>query len=252
VPEDDIYKPEPDDDDTGPLHISTTSPPVDDDWDRAPAQGTWAGRFDAPLSVSPRPVQSPRNPKVWLGAVAAAVAAVVVIGGLVFWLTRPSSDAPEPAAEPTTTAPPESPTPSEDDERLLDLLPKGYASDSCEPAAEPKDALAQVDCEKNTDPGGPLSAAYALARDKAALDAAFNDTIQSANRVNCPGNIQSPGPWRRNAAPDKVAGMLYCGLREGQPTVIWTDDAELTVNAVQSGPGGPTFPELYAWWASHS
>jgi hypothetical protein len=183
----------------------------------------------------------------------AAVLVVAVVGGVVFWLVRPSSDGTEStSADPTTSTPPPSSAPTDDEERLLRQLPTGYQPESCDTATPPKDALAQVNCEQNTDAGGPLSATFTLARDKAALDNAFNGAVASANRVNCPGNIQSPGPWRRNATPQKVAGTLFCGLREGQPTVIWTDDAELKVNAVRTGPGGPTFPELYAWWASHS
>lgn len=250
--DDDIEEPVPDDEDTGPLHVSAP-PPADDDWDSGPAQGTWAGRFDAPLTVSPRPVHTPRNTNVPLVAIAAVIA-VLVVGGLVFWLTRPSSDSPDsPNAEPTTSASPASPPPTDEDgARLLRLLPPGYRPDSCEPVAAPKGALAQVNCDENSDPGGPLSATYTLARGKAALDAAFNDTVQAANRVNCPGNIQSPGPWRRNATPEKISGMLFCGLRESQPTVIWTDDADLVVSSVRAGPRGPNFPQLYAWWASHS
>ena len=247
-PYDDVNPMEPDDGDTGPLRVGASHP--DDDWDPRPAQGTWERQFDAPLTVSPRQLQTSRGPNVLLGTVAAVVA-VAVVAGVALWLLRPSSDgATNP--EPTTSATPSPPTPSANDERLLGLLPKGYPPDSCEPVAASKDTLAQVNCEKNADPGGPLSATYTLARDKAALDATFNAAAQSATRVNCPGNIQSPGPWRRNAAPDTIAGTLFCGLREGQPTVVWTDEAGRTVNVVQSGPGGPTFPELYAWWASHS
>jgi hypothetical protein len=249
---DGVYEPEPDDEDTGPLRVSEPSPPVHDDWNSAPAQSTWAGRFDAPLTVSPRQVQAPRKRS---GSVigAAAVVAVALIGGVVFWLLRPSSDtAGSQDAEPTTSAPAAEPTPTADEARLQRLLPTGYPPDACQAADTPKDTLAQLNCEKNTDIGGPLSATYTLAKDKAGLDAAFNAAVQTADRVNCPGNIQSPGPWRRNATPDKVSGMLFCGMREGQPTVIWTDDAKLVVSAVQSGPQGPTLPQLYAWWSSHS
>jgi hypothetical protein len=132
------------------------------------------------------------------------------------------------------------------------MLPPGYPSASCRAMAAPEYALAQVNCDKNSDPGGPLSATYTLVRDKAALDAASNDIVTSSTRVNSPGNIQSPGPWRRNAAPEKISGVLYCGVQDNRPTVAWTDDARLVVSAVQSGDQGPTFSELYAWWSSHS
>jgi hypothetical protein len=109
-----------------------------------------------------------------------------------------------------------------------------------------------VNCEQNSDRGGPLSATYTLATDKAALGAAFDEVVQASDRVNCPGNIQSPGPWRRNATPQKVSGTLFCGLREGRPTVAWTDEARLVLSVAHAGPSGPTLPELYAWWSSHS
>jgi len=132
------------------------------------------------------------------------------------------------------------------------VLPRGYPPGSCKPESPPEGALAQVSCTRNTDPDGPLSGTYTLVSDRKALEAVFANTMSSATRVNCPGNIQSPGPWRRNATPQIISGTLYCGLRDGQPIVAWTDDARLTLNAVTSGPGGPTFPALYTWWSSHS
>lgn len=218
-------------------------------------------RFDAPLTVTPRPVQPRSVPR--LPIVVAVVVAAAAVGGLGFWLLRPAPESPEsnaPAAEPTAAPPTSTPTtPSpqpaaraDDEARLMQMLPRGYPPGSCAAVDGPESVLAQVNCTKNNDPDGPLSAVYTLAGDRAALDGAFNTAMQAADRVVCPGNIQSPGPWRRNATPDKVSGTLFCGLREGQPTVIWTDDERLLVSAVESGPQGPTLPQLYAWWSSHS
>jgi hypothetical protein len=107
-----------------------------------------------------------------------------------------------------------SPSPDSDAlERLLRMLPPGYPRGSCKPIVTPEYALAQVNCENNSDPGGPVSATYTLVRDKAALEAAFKDIVASSTRVNCPGNIQSPGPWRRDAAPQTISGVLYCGFQ---------------------------------------
>ena len=80
----------------------------------------------------------------------------------------------------------------------------------------------------------------------------FDDVINTSSVVNCPGNIQSPGPWRRNATPQQVAGTLVCGFQQSKPTVAWTTDAEMLVSEVQSGPQGPNMVQLYTWWASHS
>ena len=256
APEDGFTEPDPDDADTGPLHIST--PPRSlpegglpgDARLYTPTDSDWPRRFE-PLLVNPQPVRRARKPMLLLAL--AALAVVVVVGGLAVWLLRPSSSAPSSAANDlatSNTAPSDSPEAAAH-ARLLRLLPAGYPSDSCKPVS-PNGAPAEVDCERNIDPGGPQSATYTLASDKAALDAAFNDIVHTATRVNCPGNIQSPGPWRRNATPHKTSGVLFCGLQDGRPTVAWTDEDDLLVSTVQSGPQGLTFDQLYAWWSSHS
>jgi hypothetical protein len=238
-----LDEPEPDDADTGPVPVPTPLP-AEERWHAG--QGAWADKFDAPLIVNPRPVRRhERKPIVFLGAVSLLI--VAVVGGLIFWLVRPSSgpNSAPPSAAPTTT-------PSPETDRLLRLVPAGYPSDACKPVATPKDALAQVNCEKNSDAGGPVTATYTLVENKVALDAAFDSIVKASTTVNCPGNIQSPGPWRRNATPDKTSGVLFCGVKDSRPTVAWTDDTRLVVSQVQSGPGGPTFDELYAWWSGHS
>jgi serine/threonine kinase PknH len=241
---DDSREPDPDDADTGPLPVSSPPVPAEERWHAG--HGTWADKFDAPLTVNPRPVRRhERKPIVFLSAVSLLI--VVVVGGLIYWLVRPTSDSQSasPSPAPTTTPRPET-------DRLLRLVPTGYSADACKPASEPKDALAQVDCARNTDPGGPVTATYTLVENKAALAAAFNEIVLASTRVNCPGNIQSPGPWRRNATPDKVSGVLFCGVQDGRPTVAWSDESRLVVGKAQSGQEGPTFDELYAWWSSHS
>ena len=109
-----------------------------------------------------------------------------------------------------------------------------------------------MSCGQNTDPGGPPSATYTLARDKEALRAGLDEIVESSTMVNCPGGIQSPGPWRRNANPTVTAGTLFCGVQQNSPTVAWTDDKELLLSEVQTGPRGPTLEQMYAWWSSHS
>ncbi len=264
TPEGAFGEPDPDDEDTGPLHISTPSQAVDPGRDEAvlperelpgdtrlytASDTAWPRHFE-PLMVNPRPVRRARKPIVLVGA---AALTVVVLGALAFWLFRPSSSAPSSTASESATSTTTSATPdSEAQARLLRLLPAGYPSGSCKPVAAAEGVLAEVSCEKNSDPGGPLSATYTLVSDKAALDAAFDDIVRALTRVNCPGNIQSPGPWRRNATPQKTSGVLFCGIQESRPTVAWTDDDDLLVSTVQSGPQGPTFDQLYAWWSAHS
>ncbi|KUI41308.1 hypothetical protein AU197_01885 [Mycobacterium sp. IS-1590] len=202
--------------------------------------------------MTPRQVQ-PRSSGKALVIIAAAVG-VVAVGAVLLWPTGPAEDNPQPAGPegPAATSRPEPTTAAEDDARLLRLLPKGYRAGACEPTQAPEGVLSQVECAQNDDPDGPTSATYSLVGDTFSLERVFNETISAAKRVDCPGNIQSPGPWRRNATPDSVSGQLYCGFTDGQPTVVWTDDERKTVSAVRAGPAGPTFPRLYAWWSSHS
>jgi hypothetical protein len=84
-----------------------------------------------------------------------------------------------------------------------------------------------------------------------ALRATFDGIVASARQVNCPGNIQSPGPWRRNAAPQLVAGTVFCGFRGNMPIVAWTDDADLLVSSVDGAEAGPNLDLLYTWWRGH-
>lgn len=240
-------EPEPDDADTGPLQISAPALEVDDSWESD--RGPWADKFDAPLIVNPRVVHRERKPIIVLGS--AGLLVVLVVGGLIFWLTRPASDSTTSSGETTTTSTASAP-PSPDAERLLRMIPTGYSTNACKTVATPKDALAQVSCDANSDTGGPRSATYTLVPNKAALDAALSHIVAASTQVNCPGNIQSPGPWRRNATPEKTSGVLFCGVQDGRPTVAWTDEARLVVSAIQSGPQGPTFDQLYAWWSAHS
>jgi hypothetical protein len=263
--------------DTGPVYVVTPTdedvaveqsyypPPVGDtdfeetrpvEWPQAhrpppPEQDTFAGRFTAPLTVDPRttPVKSDG---VRLGPIVAGVAGVLAIG-LAAWLFWPSSEAGESsntASTPPTTT--EKPADTEAQAKLQRLLPPGYPSSSCKQVDPPKDVLAQVDCTQNADTDGPPSATYTLVRDKAALQVAFDGVARGAAVVNCPGNIQSPGPWRRNATPQQVSGTLVCGLQQSRPTLAWTDDVVLLLAVVRADDKGPTLDQLYAWWSSHS
>jgi hypothetical protein len=132
------------------------------------------------------------------------------------------------------------------------MLPPGYPADACHGVDPAAGLVAAVECAANVDPGGPTAATYRLAADRTALTTAFGRIVRAATVVTCPGNIQSPGPWRRNAAPQAVAGTLFCGFAQSSPTVAWTDDARLLVVAVRSDPPGPDLAQLYAWWSMHS
>ena len=244
-------EPPPNESDTGPVRAH---PPTDRASDFAVGQNDWDRRFDAPLTVTPRQVQ-PRSPLKTVAIVAAVIGVIAAAGGLIFWLTRPSPDDDQRAGptQPTTANPPPTTTDSAgEDARLLRQLPEGFPAGACQPTSVPEGVLSQVNCAKNIDPDGPEAATFSLVGDRASLEKTFNDMIGAAVRDDCPGRIQSPGPWRRNATPDRISGQLYCGFMSGQPTVVWTDEEKMTVSADRAGPTGPTFPQLYAWWSSHS
>lgn len=207
--------------------------------------------YQEPPRVVPRPQAPPpaSNKPLWLAI--AAVAGIIVVG-VVVWLLIPSGgdERTAPAAPPTTSAPrtadPQVQT------RLLSILPPGYRPGTCTALAPPTGARAAASCGPNTDPGGPVSATYTVGEDPAAVDAAFNAVVTGSTRVNCPGNIQSPGPWRRNATPDKVSGIVFCGIQQNRPVVAWTNVDESMVAVVNAGPQGPNLDQLYAWWGTHS
>ncbi|WP_051574333.1 hypothetical protein [Mycobacterium sp. URHB0044] len=267
------------DEDTGPIRLVGPSgenvsdagwpqgyyaPPAADDVVEDPNPGQWpstrrpppvepetfAGRFTAPLTVDPRTVPVRHN-VIRVGPIVAGVAGLLAVG-LAAWLFWPSSDAAESSSAPSAPSTTERPVDAEAQAKLLRFLPPGYPSNSCEQVDPPNDSLAQVNCQKNADAGGPPSATYTLLRDGAALRAALDVEMRSAAVVTCPGNIQSPGPWRRNATPQQVSGTLVCGLQGGRPTLAWTDDIIGLLGVVRADAKGPTLDQLYAWWSTHS
>jgi serine/threonine kinase PknH len=215
-------------------------------------EGPWSGGFAAPPPVIPRQRASRPKPGIPLRPIAIAVAAVavVVLGGIGVWAFTSSDggDAAPQSAAPTTPAMSEAAA----RDTLRGLLPAGYPDAACEPVATPKGALAKFGCEANTDPGGPPLATFILVDDDAALQKSFEDVIAASRVVNCPGSIQSPGPWRRNATPDKVAGTLFCGYQRDLPTLAWTDNQNRVVAAIRGDDKGPSLDALYRWWSSHS
>jgi hypothetical protein len=66
-----------------------------------------------------------------------------------------------------------------------------------------------------------------LVAEKASLRPLFDDPLRGSTIVTCPGNIQSPGPWRRNATPQQVSGTLVCSY--GLAAVTWDHRANLLV-----------------------
>lgn len=193
--------------------------------------------------------QRSKRPLVIGGAALAAV--VVVIGGVVAAVAGSGGDdAPaEPSAAPTTSV---SRRDSDAETRLLSMIPAGYGVSACKAVEPANEAVAQVKCGRSDDPDGPVEASYSLVKDKSALAAGLSRLTKRNAVVVCPGRIQSPGPWRRNATPDQVSGTVFCGSNQGHPVVGWTDEERLLLSETRSGVAGPTLDQLYAWWSSHS
>lgn len=191
-----------------------------------------------------------RNRLLWIGA------ALAVVATLVFWLAnRSGDDESTTESQPTESAAPDTSaaTPAnEAQSRLFKLLPAGYPPNVCRPTVPLGGAVAEVSCGRNVDIGGPSSATYTLYPDLGALRLSFDTTVQTSSVVICPGRIQSPGAWHRATSPDKSSGMLLCAIRQNIPTLVWTNDADLVVSAIQADHPGATLEQLYSWWSSHS
>jgi serine/threonine kinase PknH len=212
-------------------------------------EDTYAGRFTAPLSVDPRAVPV-KHKNIQPVIIAVAAVAAVLLAALAAWWLWPSGGDDQVVADSSS---PSTPTvDAEGHDKLMSLLPSGYPAGACTAEAAPDGAVAVVNCTRNADAGGPASATYTLAKDAAALDAAIEKTISEARVVNCPGRIQSPGPWRRNASPNTIAGTLVCGMADKQGTVAWTTDSALLLNVTRADPEGPTLDQLFTWWQTHS
>lgn len=213
----------------------------------------------------PFPAVPARKPFPRAALAAAAVAVALVAVGTLAWrgLSGPSttaaespsttSSSPSPTTSTTTSSTP-TPTPASaaDVGHLTRLLPPGYPPGAC--VAAPKTtAAAEMACQGNTDLPVPSTATYTLARSPEAMRTEFDRLIGAPGTatVVCPGNIQSPGPWRRLTNPDQPVGTLWCGLRGERPVVAWTLDAEAFVATVESAEPG-AMDQLYNWWASHS
>ncbi|OBI29063.1 serine/threonine-protein kinase [Mycolicibacter sinensis] len=184
----------------------------------------------------------------------AAAGAVALLAGLLLHRS-PEPSEPQEAAPPTSALTSESPA-AEPVEvvRLRTFLPPGQPLDSCRSFIASSHAVAEVRCTANTDPGGPTSAIYTMYADRAALRAAFDALVRSSSAVTCPGQIQSPGPWRHGTTPPgKSDGMLMCSIgRGGVSEVSWTNDASLVLSHGQVDASPTGLERLFAWWSSHS
>lgn len=206
-----------------------------------------------PPRVSVTPVESRRRDlpqsKRWL--ILGGAAAGVLVAAVLAWLAFTGhDDTAAPISHPQTTTSTPAPPP-----RKM-VLPSGYPPGACsrQDSTDPGTEVVMI-CGPNQDPGGPISGTYSLARDAQSLQNALAHVIGGATTVICPGNIASPGPWRRLADPATPKGTLFCGIgADGRPLIAWTFDPDRFLAVVQAAPtlDGTALNSLYAWWSSHS
>ena len=245
---------------TDPGPIAPPQPPPPAPPPRPQPSAPASGRITDTAAPSTAP-QAPARRRA-VGVWAAAAVAGGALLGLIGWSSTRDSGEPAEVAAPvsaatSTPAPPTPTTPSlvpaaAAEAELQALLPAGFPTGACTPeAAVPPGVLGALTCGPNTDPGGPIRARYTLAADRAALENQFQDVLAETRQQDCPGRIQSPGPWRKNATPGQQAGTLYCGTRDdGSAVLAWTDTAR-SLLAVIDDPAGAQDTN-YTWWSSHS
>ncbi|BBZ33586.1 hypothetical protein AWB99_10260 [Mycolicibacterium confluentis] len=211
-----------------PHHVPTVLPPFD---------------FSA-LDMKRAPMSRAR----WAMVAGAVGVVAVVVGALTVAATR---------SEDTATVAEETPVLEDTrdpaaEQRLATLLPTGVPAEACAASAPQADALAQLNCRAAADPAERPAARYTLVADRDTLVSTFDRMVQSSSVVVCPGRIQSPGPWRRNATPNVVSGTVFCALKGQQALVGWTDESSLVLSEISANSGQAGLDQLFTWWSANS
>ncbi|MBV9516403.1 MAG: protein kinase [Mycobacteriaceae bacterium] len=218
-----------------------------------------SGPLPPPGPGQPWPPQPPgkRNQWIWL-SIAALIVVAILVGALVWFVRSRNHPIPvaTPTSSPTTTAATSSANPtsssaSDPESKLMAELPRGYSSAACSKPTEPlTNSLATLDCEQNSEPGGPKSGVYALYGNPSDLQTGFNNAVHMNNQqlVVCPGGSNSaPTTWNRKSNPDLALGSVACGHWRDQYTVIWTVDSTLVLGIA----AGDNLNDTYHWWQEY-
>ncbi|CDO90007.1 protein kinase [Mycobacterium triplex] len=233
-------------------------------------QGT-SGNWGAPPPAGPTgwalgqqpPPKPKRNPwPIVIGAV--ALVGVLVLGAIGVYVATKDDDNPQPHPTATsTTTPPRTTTSTTTttttvtgdlEGQLLTLIPPGYPSGVCAPAT-PKpntvwsDALAVLDCDQNTNPGGPSKARYGLFANPSVLKDATDADIKLLTLATCPGETNNPQTWQHPNAPKVDVGVVACGTYDNHPNMVWSNTVKLLLCDVFGDP--PTIDELHTWWTKY-
>lgn len=214
-----------------------------------------------PVSVVRKPVPSGsliawRRPALIVAVLAALTAISVVawslLGGKPEPDTAQNSTALPTATSSTTVSVAQSRAREQDSRRLIALLPPGYPPGTCREATPPPGSLAMFECGANAD-APATTGRYTLFADAASLAAAMDQLIKGISVQICPGNYLSPGPWRKTATPQVVAGTLVCGTtQQNVPVVGWTLDRAMLLAVIEAEPDRSGLDQLYTWWSTHS
>lgn len=232
----------PRDGDTEPLHIIDRPPEAPRD---APLRPLTDLAFDfdrTSRSFRPRtrlalPGAVPKLVSKRAAIGAALVVAVVAIAASWLWPRGPAPSAPPPAAD--------------DAAQLRTLVPASLSA-SCQPEVAASPAVSQLKCINEHDPSGPASARFMLSEDADDLPELLRRSVEDAQIVLCPNNMQSPGPWRRNAAPSEIAGTLVCAVHGNRSLIAWSTAAHNLVSVAEGDAQGPSLTQLYTWWTVNS
>ncbi|OBI26732.1 protein kinase [Mycobacterium sp. E1386] len=247
--------------DSGPIPAAA-QPPVTPPYYQA-ANANWGSapqQFGGPPAWNQPPPRR-RNPWPIVAAVAALVIVVVLAAvGIAIFMGgddgNPQANRTSTTTTTTTRTVPTTTTtrPANPQSKLLGMLPAGYPSGSCTPAT-PKsnsiwvNALAMVDCDQNTNQGGPSRGVYGLFANADLLKKAFDDDVAAVQLMNCPGAGASPDGWHHDSTPSVTAGMIACGTYKNHPNVIWTNEAKLMLCDVYGDP--PAIEDLHTWWTNY-
>lgn len=192
---------------------------------------------------SPAPTRPSMATRSNLGIAGGVVAvALMAIGAWALWPSSPT----QPSADPSDLAA------RVDDGAALDQLRRAIPV-GLETFCAPRAATSEPELHCDSIPDLPnASARFTLSSPSADMQAAALAALDDGQPVVCPGRIQSPGPWRRNADPTVIAGTLVCAIRDDRAAIVWTTDVRHLVSVVQSEQAGPSLADLYTWWSTHS
>jgi len=133
---------------------------------------------------------------------------------------------------------------------LMGMLPDGFTSANCQENTKSASSLERVTCDKSSDPSGPSRAVFLRYGSVDDLAAQFKSAGDNGYTVasSCPGGKASPGTWSPGSS-NQTGGQVECATNvDGQPAVIWTDNAKLRLAVVE----GSDISSLYQWWAHKS